>query len=106
MRTIAYKMFLKPGKADEYKRRHKEVWPELESITRASGVVDYHIYLDEETLTLFVFQSFDEDKQLVLNIDNHPVVKKWWRDMAPILESNADHTPVVEYLDPVYSLKH
>ncbi|MFT3740744.1 MAG: L-rhamnose mutarotase [Breznakibacter sp.] len=106
MKTIAYKMFIKPGSIDEYKLRYQEIWPELESITRASGVVDYHIYLDDETHTLFITQTFDESKQSVFGIEDHPLMKKWWRYMAPILESNFDNTPVTEFLSPVYSLKH
>jgi L-rhamnose mutarotase len=105
MKTFAYKMFLKPGFVEEYKLRHSEIWPELESITRASGVVDYSIYLDEETLTIFALQTIDESKQSVLDIHNHPLMKKWWRFMSSIVESNDDNSPVIYSLSQVYSLK-
>lgn len=106
MRTIAYKMFLKPGCVDEYKQRHNEIWPEIESITRASGVIELEIYLDEETLTIFVCQTYDESRQSVLDVDSHPLMRRWWKYMASIVESNDDSSPVISSLSKVYSLKH
>ena len=49
----AFRMKLKPGNVDEYKKRHDEIWPELAQLLRDSGIYDYSIFLDEETLHLF-----------------------------------------------------
>ena len=57
MERIAFKMKLKPGFAEEYKKRHDEIWPELEELIRRTGVFDYSIFLDEETGTLFAVQK-------------------------------------------------
>ena len=51
----AYTMKLKPGFAAEYKKRHDEIWPELQKELRAAGVSDFSIFLDEKNLTLFIF---------------------------------------------------
>ncbi len=56
MGKVAFKMKLKPGMADEYKKRHDEIWPELIDLLRRNGVSDYTIFLDEETNTLFAVQ--------------------------------------------------
>jgi L-rhamnose mutarotase len=104
METIAFKMFLKPGCIDEYKRRCREVWPEIESITRATGVVDFKIFLDEETLTLFAIQSIDTGRQLVSDVADHPIMKKWWHFMSSIIETNDDNTPVLGPLSKVYHM--
>ena len=53
MEKYAFKMKLKPGCAEEYRRRHDAIWPKLVDLLRVSGVRDYSIYLDDETLTLF-----------------------------------------------------
>ncbi|WP_292046788.1 L-rhamnose mutarotase, partial [Brevundimonas sp. UBA5718] len=49
----AFRMQLKPGAVEEYKARHDAIWPELAELLTASGVSDYSIFLDEETLSLF-----------------------------------------------------
>ena len=57
MQRHAFKMKLKPGNLAEYKKRHDEIWPELQAALRAAGISDYAIFLDEETLTLFASSS-------------------------------------------------
>ena len=49
-------MKLKPGCEVEYNRRDDELWPELAGAFRAAGVLEYSIFLDDRTLTLFVFK--------------------------------------------------
>jgi len=49
MQRNAFKMNLLPGFADEYRRRHDEIWPELSKTLRDAGVTDYSIFLDGET---------------------------------------------------------
>ena len=40
MQTRAFRMNLNPGQADEYRRRHDEIWPELAQALLDAGVVD------------------------------------------------------------------
>ncbi|MEN9980865.1 MAG: hypothetical protein RL542_652 [Bacteroidota bacterium] len=99
----AFKMKLKSGFEAEYKKRHDEIWPELEVLLSESGVHDYSIFLDEETLTLFAFQKLDKDFDENY-LPNHPVVKKWWSYMADIMETNPDNSPVAIPLKEVFHL--
>ena len=56
-RREAFKMFLKPGFKEEYKRRHAALWPEMKALLKESGVSNYSIYLDEETGVLYAYQE-------------------------------------------------
>ncbi len=89
----AFKMKLKPGCKAEYKKRHDAIWPELKKAISESGVYDYSIYLDEETLTLFAVQKVkpgsNPDKQKDME-----TVRKWWDMMADIMDVNPDNSPV------------
>tara|TARA_R110000868_G_scaffold107780_2_gene294767 strand:- start:25590 stop:25883 length:294 start_codon:yes stop_codon:yes gene_type:complete len=96
-------MKLKSGFELEYKKRHDEIWPELSSLLTASGISDYSIYLDEETLTLFAFQKLDDDFDTSL-LPNHSIIKKWWAYMADIMETNEDNSPVENPLTEVFHL--
>lgn len=96
-------MKLKPGAAVEYRKRHDEIWPELAAELKAAGVSDYSIFLDEETLTLFAAQTLSEN-HAAGELPNLPIVRKWWEFMAPLMETHADHSPVVKPLREVFHL--
>ncbi len=87
-------MKLKKGFDAEYKKRHDEIWPELKEELTKAGVFDYSIYLDEQTLRLFVFQKLSDDNTAD-DLPNNPVVRKWWDYMSDIMEYNPDNTPIV-----------
>jgi len=103
MKRIGFKMKLYPGKAEEYKRRHDTIWPELEELLKASGISDYVIYLDKETNILFASQKIDEQSEKS-DLAQHPVMRKWWSYMADIMETNEDDSPVVSPLHEVFYL--
>jgi len=94
-------MKLKPGFEEEYKRRHDEVWPELKTVLEKAGVRDYSIYLDAETLTLFAFQRLEDDNTAE-ELPQNPIVKKWWKYMAEIMDTNPDQSPVTTTLREVF----
>lgn len=99
----AFKMKLKAGFEAEYKKRHDEIWPELKQLLSVSGISDYSIFLDEETLILFAVQQLADDFEPAA-IPNHPIVKKWWAYMADIMETNPDHSPVTASLKEVFHM--
>ncbi len=61
--NYAFRMKLKPGVVDEYKRRHDEIWPELVQVLREAGIYDYSIFLDEEDMHLFAVLKLRDDQQ-------------------------------------------
>ena len=103
MQRNAFKMQLKPGVVEEYKKRHDEIWPELSRELRVAGVSDYSIFLDEETLTLFAVQKLS-DGNTVAGLPNSPIVRKWWDYMAPLMQTHPDHSPVAKPLKEVFHL--
>ena len=68
MKRFAFKMKLKPGYAEEYKKRHDAIWPELKELIKSTGVSDYSIYLDEETGILFASQKVGGDRITSYNV--------------------------------------
>ena len=103
MKRFAFKMKLKPGMAEEYQRRHDEIWPELREVLRAAGISDYSIFLDGETKTLFAVQR-RADNNTIADLPNNPVVKKWWDSLVPLMETHPDNAPVSVELKEVFHL--
>jgi L-rhamnose mutarotase len=103
MKRHAFQMKLKPGVVAEYKKRHDEIWPDLSRAIREAGISDYSIFLDEETLTLFAVHK-QTDHNTAADLPNHPIVKKWWAYMAPLMEVNPDNSPRCGSLKEVFHL--
>ena len=96
-------MKLKPGCADEYQRRHDELWPALGTALRTAGIEDYSIFLDEQTLTLFAVQTLAEGHSAD-QLPHLPIVRQWWESMAPLMETHPNHEPVCGPLCEVFRL--
>ncbi|HOX82279.1 MAG TPA: L-rhamnose mutarotase [Chryseolinea sp.] len=103
MQRVAFKMKLFIGQEAEYKRRHDELWPELNSLLKENGIKDYSIFLDESTNSLFGVLNIDDAKKLD-ELPHHPVMKKWWAHMKDIMETNSDNSPVSIPLQEVFYL--
>ncbi len=101
MARLAFKMRLFEGFEAEYKKRHDELWPELHALLKETGVSEYSIYLDPDTLLLFsVMQA--EDPAALDKLPAHPVMQRWWARMAEIMESHPDNSPVSVSLQEVF----
>ena len=103
MTRVAFTMKLKPGKIEEYKKRHDEIWPELRDLLKENGISDYSIFVDEKTNVLFAVQknSGEGDSQ---SLGENPIVQKWWTYMADIMDTNPDSSPVSIPLKEVFYL--
>ena len=63
-RTISgFKMKLYPGFAEEYERRHNELWPEMADMLHEYGGHNYSIFIDEETNILFGYIELDDPER-------------------------------------------
>jgi len=102
-KQIAFKMKLIPGYEEEYEKRHREIWPELAQLLKESGVLDYSIYLDTQTSTLFAIQTVTGVTSSQ-SLGSEAIVQKWWDYMADIMETNPDNSPVSTALKNVFTL--
>ncbi|UAK25026.1 L-rhamnose mutarotase [Sphingomonas nostoxanthinifaciens] len=104
MEKIAFRMTLKPGQLAEYRRRHDEIWPELVALLKDAGIRDYSIHHDAETNALFATLWRDDDHRMGA-LPAHPVMRRWWAAMAPLMETNPDGSPASVPLDTVFHLE-
>jgi L-rhamnose mutarotase len=102
--TIAFRMVLNPGQAEEYRRRHDAIWPELEQALRDAGVIDYRIFLDAETHHLFAVLSRRTDHDMDA-LPELPLVRRWWAMMADIMATQTDLAPKSLPLTEVFRLQ-
>lgn len=103
MKRVAFKMYLKEGAKEEYRRRHSQLWPEVTELLKEAGISDYSIYLDEKTHTLFAVQTLSSDEGSQ-SLGHQEIIQKWWDYMADIMVVNADNSPVSETLEELFYL--
>jgi L-rhamnose mutarotase len=104
MEVLAFKMNLLPGNADEYKKRHDLIWPELKSLLKEHGISDYSIFLDEESHILFGKMTVENSSSLK-SLPESTVMKKWWAFMKDIMITNDDDSPVSIPLKQVFFME-
>ena len=103
MERVAFKMKMFAGFEAEYLKRHDEIWPELVSLIKQTGISEYSIFLDKETLSLFGVLKAEKAASLD-DLPNHPVMQKWWLYMRDIMETNPDNSPVSVPLTEIFYL--
>src|SRR5438093_4571412 len=98
---LAFKMQLFKGFEEEYRKRHDEIWPELQSLLKENGISNYSIFLDETTNSLFGVMDVT-DPTVLDKLPQQAVMQRWWKYMADIMESNPDNSPVSTPLKEVF----
>ena len=96
-------MTLKPGRQDEYEKRHNPIWPELQDLLKQHGVHNYSIFLDRESERLFAYVEI-ESEQSWNDIANTEVCRRWGSHMKDLMLTNSDDSPGSVSLDEVFHL--
>lgn len=98
-----FRMKLFDGMAEEYEKRHNNLWPEMKNMIHEYGGSNYSIFLDKETNVLYGYIEIEDAKKWDSSAESE-VCKKWWDYMADIMESNSDNSPVTTDLIEVFHL--
>ncbi|MFT3746552.1 MAG: L-rhamnose mutarotase [Pyrinomonadaceae bacterium] len=99
----AFLMSVDPASHDEYERRHRPIWAELEDVLKAHGVISYSIFLDAETSQLFGYAEIESEERWAA-IAETDECRRWWAFMKDIMPSNPDNSPVSRALREVFHL--
>ncbi|MEO5783010.1 MAG: L-rhamnose mutarotase [Ginsengibacter sp.] len=103
MERVAFKMQLYKGFEEEYKKRHDEIWPELQALLKDGGITEYSIFLDETTNNLFGILKA-QDAEILDRLPEQELMQRWWKYMKDIMETNPDNSPVKIPLKEIFYL--
>lgn len=88
MERIAFQLRLKPDKAEEYDRVHKDVWPELLQELKSFGVREYSIFRRNQQLVLYLrVTDFD---RLLTQLAESEINLKWQGYVKDLFEGVPD----------------
>ena len=99
----AFVMKLDDGCEEEYERRHRPIWAELEEVLRSHGVSRYSIFLHPTTRQLFGYAEI-EDEAGWAAIARTDVCRRWWKHMSDLMSTQPDNSPVSLDLKEVFHL--
>ena len=102
----SFRMTLKKGKLEEYRRKHDEIWPKITEALTEAGVTNYSIYYHQKDNTLIEYMELKEDNTFD-KLEDLDILKKWNVYMKDLLitKSEEDATPIVEELQEVFHHK-
>lgn len=103
-KRIGFKMKLLPGCREEYKKRHNEIWTDMVRLLKNEGIGNYSIFLDQDTNTLFAYQE-QTGGNSSQDLGQTDIVRKWWKYMSDIMETNPDNSPVTIPLEQVFYME-
>ena len=96
MASYAWVLGVRTGYEEEYKRRHDEMWPEMDQMLRNSGIRNYHVF--RHGLDLFGYFETDDLDALIAFLADNPVNKRWSEYMGPIMKIEIDESTGFPFL--------
>jgi L-rhamnose mutarotase len=86
MKRVGFLLKVRPDKIDEYRARHKAVWPEMLNALSAAGWHNYSLFMREDG-TLFGYVEVDETfEQALANMEREEVNQRWQAFMEGFFE--------------------
>jgi L-rhamnose mutarotase len=72
---------VRPGRLDEYRERHKNVWPEMRAALAAAGWGNYSIFLAEDGLLIGYLET-DDYRAALDAMAATDVNRRWQEEMS------------------------
>jgi len=98
MQRIAFMMRIRPGTEEEYRLRHRQVWPELLADLKRAGCQNYSIYL--RGTELFAYMEVADFQRYLEVMATSRASEHWEAQMSDILiretEAATGFPPVLE----------
>ncbi len=88
---VCFLLKVRPDRIDEYRRHHREVWPEMLEALRTTGWHNYSLFLQPDGLLVGYLETADFE-QARTRMQEHPVNARWQAEMAPFFESLGNAT--------------
>ena len=102
--TVAFRLTLVSGQIAAYRKRHDEIWPELEEALRAAGVIEYRIFNQPGDTALFAVMRRKKNHGLEA-MAKSAIMRRWWDMMRDVTVTDLDGVPVQQALEEVYVMR-
>jgi L-rhamnose mutarotase len=100
MERVCFQVRLRADRIDEYRERHREVWPEMLAALSSTGWTNYSLFLRPDGLLIGYVETEDFEAAKAA-MDETDVNARWQAEMAPFFEDGLafDRLEEVFHLD-------
>lgn len=103
MQRVCFHLKVRADRVEEYRVRHREVWPEMLEALRETGWRNYSLFLDDSGLLTGYLECEDFDAARAAMADR-AVNHRWQEEMAEFFESGAHADMRMQPLPEVFHL--
>jgi len=105
MERVCFLLQVRPDRLEEYKQRHRAVWPEMLAALRETGWRNYSLFLRPDGLLVGYFETPDLRAALD-GMAEREVNRRWQREMAPFFLNLGGSKPDEAFLrlDEIFHL--
>jgi L-rhamnose mutarotase len=102
---VCFLLQVRPEQLEEYKERHRAVWPEMLSALQRCGWRNYSLFLRDDGLLVGYLET-DDFEAAKRRMEEFEVNTRWQREMAPffVVPGLADGAPVLVRLTEIFHL--
>ncbi len=105
MQRICFALQVRPERLEEYKQRHRAVWPEMQQALRETGWRNYSLFLRDDGLLIGYLETenFERARE---EMAKREINERWQREMAPFFVQPSGDLPdrVMAPLEEVFHL--
>lgn len=105
MQRVCFVLQVKPEKLEEYKERHRTVWPEMKAALRETGWTNYSLFLRGDGLLVGYLET-DDFERARAGMAQRDVNDRWQREMGGFFIQSDGVLPdrAMQPLDEVFHL--
>jgi L-rhamnose mutarotase len=92
MERACFLLRVRPERLEEYKARHRDVWPDMLAALSATGWTNYSLFLDDDGLLVGYLETEDFEAALA-GMEATDVNARWQAEMAEFFELPDDARP-------------
>ena len=85
MERICFVLNVRADRIEEYRARHREVWPEMRSALAEAGWTDYSLFLRDDGL-LVGYCEVESFAKALEDMKSYPVNERWQQSMESFFE--------------------
>jgi L-rhamnose mutarotase len=100
MERVCFQLHVSPERMDEYRARHRDVWPEMLEALRETGWSNYSLFLRPDGLLIGYLETEDFEAATAA-MDATEVNTRWQAEMAPFFSQELSF----ERLEEVFHLE-
>lgn len=86
MKRVGFILKVKEELIDEYRRRHEDVWPEMQEALRRHGWHNYSLFMRDDGMLFGYFETPDSFQAALDGMEAENVNDRWQQEMAPFFE--------------------